>query len=49
MAPGAYAVVLKCWGLTYTPYHMRVVLESPPAGPAQTVDLQFTGRGTCGG
>jgi len=46
--PGAYAVQLKCWGLLNYPYHMQVVLESAP-GSTQTVDLQFTGRGTCGG
>ena len=47
-APGAYAVTLLCWGALYTPYRLQVVLESPPAA-TQTIDLQFTGHGTCGG
>lgn len=44
---GAYAASMRCWGILYTPYHMQLVLESPP-WDTQTVDLRFTGLGTCG-
>ena len=45
---GTYSVTMKCWGTLNVPYKFNLVTVPPEGQSSQTIQLNFTGKGSCG-
>jgi hypothetical protein len=45
---GTYSIVLLCWGDYNVPYHLRLHVTPALGGDAQTIDIEFLGKGCFG-
>ena len=45
---GTYSVAMRCWGTYNVPYKFNLVTIPAGGGSAQTIHLNFTGKGSCG-
>jgi hypothetical protein len=45
---GTYSVTLRCWGNLNVPYHFHLVTLPVQGEEPQTIEISYTGKGSCG-
>lgn len=45
---GTRSILIKVWGTEYVQYHLQVTVSPEHMATSETVDVFFTGKGTCG-